>query len=91
MFTHINHTLLFVIKKRGIQDKINTLNIKGKAEHIIWLLIKQKVKALKLNQHTLFIKVKNNHVASEVRLKEKKILQKLNEEKSHLQRIKCTL
>jgi len=91
MLTHINRTLPLVIKKRGIEEKIRMVDIKKTAERVTYLFIKQKVGVLKLTQHTLFIKVKNNHVASDIRLKEKKILRRLKEENVEARKIKCTL
>lgn len=91
MFVSLQSTLSFVLKKKGIQSKIETLAAQEKAERIARSFAGEKIKVLAVRNHTLFLKTVDNYCASEIRMKEVILLQHCRDAGIPVRAIKYTL
>ncbi len=91
MFIPLQSILPFILKKKGIQDKIETLTAKEKAERIARIFAGDKIKAVAVRNQTLFLKTADNYMISEMRLKETIFLQRCRDEGIPVHKIKYTL
>lgn len=89
MFTPLKKALASSLRKKGITEKIEQLSQKEVAERAASEITKLNIRALAIRKGTLFLKVPSALAASEVRLKEKRIILKLKESKIYIDKIKC--
>lgn len=90
MFVPLKKTLLISLKKKGISEKLEKLSHKETAERVVREVTKQaNIRIRSISKGTLFVKAPSALAASEVRLKERRILRSLAEEQIPVQKIKC--